>query len=82
MGKAQGNAAIGEVWLHVQVGNEEAKQFYLHNGFTEKEVIKDYYKNIDPPDCYLLCKTITHDQLPALEAPDATAAAAEAPSQA
>jgi ribosomal protein S18 acetylase RimI-like enzyme len=35
-----------------QTSNLEAKEFYVANGFIETEVIKDYYKRIDPPgDC-------------------------------
>lgn len=59
MDRAEADPTITEVYLHVQVSNEDAKSFYLARGFEEKEVIKDYYKNIDPPDCFLLSKTIS-----------------------
>lgn len=52
--KARSDTAIKEVYLHVQLGNNEAKQFYLKHGFTDGGIIKDYYKRIDPPDCYIL----------------------------
>ena len=31
---------LEEVYLHVQVSNEEAKQFYKSNGFEQSAVIK------------------------------------------
>lgn len=54
MDKATADPTISEVYLHVQVGNDVAKNFYLCNGFEDQGVIKDYYKRIEPPDCYLL----------------------------
>lgn len=56
--KAKKDPSICEVYLHVQVGNDEAKQFYLGHGFEEAGVIKDYYKRIEPPDCYILKKSL------------------------
>lgn len=56
--KARKDESISEVYLHVQVGNDEAKQFYLSHGFVEAGVIKDYYKRIEPPDCYILKKSL------------------------
>lgn len=49
---------MSDVYLHVQVGNDEAKQFYLGHGFEDHGVIKDYYKRIEPPDCYILKKQL------------------------
>ena len=34
--------------------NDEAIKFYLSNGFEQMDMIQNYYKHIDPPDCYLL----------------------------
>lgn len=56
--KAKKDPTISEVYLHVQVGNGEAKQFYLGHGFEEVGIIKDYYKRIEPPDCYILRKAL------------------------
>ena len=36
----------------------EAKSFYLANGFVDIGIIKDYYKRIEPPDCFLLKKSL------------------------
>ena len=52
--KAKADSSIKEAYLHVQLGNDEAKNFYLHHGFVEDGIIKDYYKRIEPPDCYIL----------------------------
>lgn len=54
--KAAKDDRIAEVYLHVQVNNSDAKDFYLKHGFEEVGVIKDYYKRIDPADCFLLRK--------------------------
>ena len=48
--------------LTVQVGNEEARSFYLSQGFTQVRLIKDYYKKIDPPDCYMLSKPFLRNE--------------------
>lgn len=42
----------------LQTSNDDAKQFYLANGFISTEIIKDYYKRIEPPDCFLLRKSM------------------------
>ena len=55
---ARKDASIIEVYLHVQTSNEDAKQFYLANGFVETGIIRDYYKRIEPPDCFLLKKSL------------------------
>lgn len=49
---------ISKVYLHVQVTNTEALEFYKKNTFELIETQKDYYKNIEPKDAYLLSKTI------------------------
>ena len=59
--KAVEDKEIKEVYLHVQVNNEAAKSFYLRHGFDEVEVIKDYYRKIDPADCYLFRRLINRD---------------------
>ena len=44
--------------LLLKTSNEDAKQFYLASGFVATEIIKDYYKRIEPPDCFLLRKSM------------------------
>lgn len=48
---------VDHIYLHVQVGNEEAIAFYHSFGFETTDTIKDYYQNISPPDCFILKKT-------------------------
>jgi ribosomal protein S18 acetylase RimI-like enzyme len=56
--KAQKDPDIQEAYLHVQTSNAEAKTFYLSHQFTEVDVISNYYKNIEPPDCFLLRRSL------------------------
>ena len=55
---ANKNPSIIEAYLHVQTSNTEAEMFYLANGFERTETILNYYKRIEPPDCYLLKKNL------------------------
>eukprot|EP00126_Sphaerothecum_destruens_P010968 Sdes_comp20836_c0_seq1m17465 len=51
--------SIHSIYLHVQVSNEEALEFYAKFGFHIVETRKDYYRKIEPADAYVLRKTIT-----------------------
>lgn len=51
---------VVEAYLHVQINNEDAKNFYLMHGFEQVKIIKGYYKNIEPSDCYLFRKALKH----------------------
>eukprot|EP01041_Mallomonas_annulata_P000715 gene715-1376_t len=62
-----------EVYLHVQTSNEEARQFYLARGFEQTGMIQNYYKRIDPPDCYVLRKSLRSD-MPLLDSENPSAA--------
>ena len=59
MSLTQDVANVSAVYLHVQVGNDEALKFYRHHGFEVSETAKDYYKNVTPTDAHVLRKTIT-----------------------
>jgi hypothetical protein len=56
--KAEADPEIAEIYLHVQTNNDNAIAFYLKHGFEQSHIIKDYYKKIDPADCYLFRKVI------------------------
>ena len=45
---------IGSIYLHVQVGNDDAKRFYERHGFKEASVHRGYYKKITPADAWIL----------------------------
>ncbi|KAK2153767.1 hypothetical protein LSH36_287g05017 [Paralvinella palmiformis] len=45
------------VYLHVQVNNEDAVKFYEHFGFEIVERNENYYKRIEPADAFVLQKT-------------------------
>merc|ERR1712146_44788 len=50
---------IKEIYLHVQTNNVEAIDFYTKkHGFEVKDKIENYYKRIDPPDCFVLSKSV------------------------
>lgn len=51
---------VTKVYLHVQTVNTAALEFYKKNGFEVVSTEKDYYKNIEPKDAYLLEKTFEH----------------------
>jgi len=45
------------VFLHVQVNNSSAIEFYMKNGFEIIETKSQYYKRIEPADAHVLQKT-------------------------
>eukprot|EP00743_Colponemidia_sp_Colp-15_P005900 GILK01006342.1.p2 GENE.GILK01006342.1~~GILK01006342.1.p2 ORF type:complete len:184 (-),score=18.95 GILK01006342.1:53-544(-) len=49
---------IVDVYLHVQTNNQDAIEFYKRYGFEIAETIQNYYKRIEPPDCYVLRKQL------------------------
>mmetsp|Transcript_19357 Transcript_19357/g.77086 ORF Transcript_19357/g.77086 Transcript_19357/m.77086 type:complete len:142 (-) Transcript_19357:155-580(-) len=49
---------IAFTYLHVQTSNDAAVAFYRNAGFERLGKIDNYYKRIDPPDCYVLAKLV------------------------
>lgn len=47
------------VFLHVQVNNESAIEFYKKFGFEIVETKQKYYKRIEPADAHVLQKTLS-----------------------
>ena len=45
-----------EIYLHVQVGNDGALDFYKQHGFETGEVVKDYYTRLDNNDAHFVSK--------------------------
>eukprot|EP00930_Biecheleria_cincta_P095472 TRINITY_DN87431_c0_g1_i1.p1 TRINITY_DN87431_c0_g1~~TRINITY_DN87431_c0_g1_i1.p1 ORF type:complete len:207 (+),score=41.40 TRINITY_DN87431_c0_g1_i1:56-622(+) len=62
---------VQELFLHVQTSNTSALNFYKKFGFKITEKIENYYKNIDPPDCFVLRRPLNGATLdvPVLEFP-------------
>ena len=50
------------VYLHVQTSNDDAIDFYGKFGFSNVGTIEGYYKRVDPPNCYILEKVLTHTE--------------------
>ena len=51
---------VNEITLHVQTSNQDAIKFYVDKfGFCQGELVQNYYRRIDPPDCYVLSKKLT-----------------------
>ena len=42
------------VYLNVQTSNDEAIQFYARHDFANVAMLPNYYKRIEPADCYVL----------------------------
>ena len=62
---ASKDPSIIEAYLHVQTSNEDARQFYIRNGFEEMGIVENYYKRIEPPHAYSLKRKLREP--PALE---------------
>ena len=50
------DANCEEVYLHVQVGNDAALDFYKGFGFEVGDVVKDYYTRLDVNDAHMVSK--------------------------
>lgn len=51
-------AKVQEIYLHVQTNNHDALHFYERFGFEQGGKIENYYKRIDPPDCFIVYKKL------------------------
>lgn len=49
---------VVDIYVHVQVGNDDAITFYENNGFECMETLVGYYKRLDPADCIVLRKFV------------------------
>ncbi|KAK6111859.1 Acetyltransferase (GNAT) domain family protein [Brugia pahangi] len=49
---------IENIYLHVQINNESALDFYKRFGFEIVGVAEKYYKRIEPDSAYVLVKKI------------------------
>ena len=49
----------------VQTSNDAALDFYKKAGFENVGKIDNYYRRIEPPDCFVLAKTVSGTEKPA-----------------
>jgi len=72
---------VDDVYLHVQVSNTEAVEFYKKFGFEVTETVVGYYKRLTPPDCFILSRSLRGWVPPALaiEGDDTTDITMDAP---
>ena len=49
---------IVRVYLHVHTSNVDAISLYQKFGFEITDTIREYYKRLSPPDCYVLSKEV------------------------
>ncbi|CAH7666777.1 hypothetical protein BY996DRAFT_6409419 [Phakopsora pachyrhizi] len=49
---------ISMAYVHVQFGNEDAKNFYLNRGFKTDGEIQEYYRKINPRGAWILTRQI------------------------
>ncbi|KAF9278348.1 N-alpha-acetyltransferase 50 [Mortierella antarctica] len=49
---------VSKIYLHVQVGNEEALEFYKKHGFEVAEKCENYYPQFEVKDAYKLEKVL------------------------
>jgi len=63
------------VFLHVQINNESAINFYRNFGFDVVETKQNYYKRIEPADAYVLEKKLDKSSVNGTSSSSATAAA-------
>ncbi|CAI8006174.1 N-alpha-acetyltransferase 50, partial [Geodia barretti] len=54
--KARDHGNIDNIYLHVQINNEDALAFYRKFDFHSVETKEQYYKRIDPPHAHVLQK--------------------------
>ncbi len=50
------------VFLHVQINNDSAIEFYKRFGFDIVETKEQYYKRIEPADAHVLEKKVNNDK--------------------
>ena len=47
---------VESIYLHVQLGNDSALEFYKKYGFEITATVSGYYKRIEPSSAYILEK--------------------------
>ena len=60
--EARTKPEVDKIYLHVQVSNEQAKNFYTSHGFEQVGIQQDYYKKIVPHDAWVLEMVFRRDK--------------------
>lgn len=64
LNEAAKDAFIHDVYLHVQTNNYQAFDFYERFGFERGEILRNYYRRIDPPDAVVLRRDLRESWTP------------------
>ncbi len=56
LAEAEERRDVTEAYLHVQVSNTEAVDFYVKRGFYVAETLQNYYRRIQPAHAVVLRK--------------------------
>eukprot|EP00735_Rhodelphis_limneticus_P015625 TRINITY_DN9938_c0_g1::TRINITY_DN9938_c0_g1_i1::g.29277::m.29277 TRINITY_DN9938_c0_g1::TRINITY_DN9938_c0_g1_i1::g.29277 ORF type:complete len:170 (+),score=-8.85,sp/Q6DBY2/NAA50_DANRE/42.67/1e-33,Acetyltransf_1/PF00583.19/4.2e-14,Acetyltransf_8/PF13523.1/1.7e-07,Acetyltransf_7/PF13508.1/3.1e-07,Acetyltransf_4/PF13420.1/3.6e-06,Acetyltransf_10/PF13673.1/3.1e-05,FR47/PF08445.5/0.0021,DUF3749/PF12568.3/0.016,Acetyltransf_3/PF13302.1/0.037 TRINITY_DN9938_c0_g1_i1:3-512(+) len=51
---AESHPELDNIYLHVQTTNADAIRFYTNQGFHSEGEIKNYYRRVSDPDCFVL----------------------------
>eukprot|EP00455_Lapot_gusevi_P006803 TRINITY_DN1291_c0_g1_i4.p1 TRINITY_DN1291_c0_g1~~TRINITY_DN1291_c0_g1_i4.p1 ORF type:complete len:173 (+),score=52.89 TRINITY_DN1291_c0_g1_i4:57-575(+) len=51
---------ISEIFLHVQINNEDALRFYARFNFEIVGTVEKYYQRLEPSSAHILRRTLTH----------------------
>ena len=58
--QAAADKDIEYIELHVQLGNDDAVNFYTKHGYTNVELVEGYYQKVSPSSAHRLTKSVSH----------------------
>jgi len=58
--QAEEDKDVSYIELHVQLGNDDAVVFYTKHGYTNVELVDQYYQKVTPASAYRFTKNVQH----------------------